>query len=273
MCLFALGVARLCGAEPFRVVTSIPPVHALTLQVAGGLARVEQLLPAGSSAHDFQFTFRERRRLDAANLVVVNGLGMEAWLARVLEQSGPRRVVEAAAGLGAARLEGNPHAWLDPVVAAHMVTNILVALQEADPARAPGYASNALAAVRRLGQLDAEIRQGLAGITNRALVTAHDAFAYFARRYDLRVVGTLEPAAEVEPGAAHLAALRRTVQEQGVRAIFLDAHYPARRVRQLERDFGVAVGVLDNLEACPSRATAYEDGMRANLRELQRLLR
>lgn len=274
VCLFLLvAAAGAAGREKLRVLTSIPPVHCFTLNVAGNLARVDSLLPPGGSAHDFQFTFRERRKLEAADLVILNGLGLEGWLTRAIQQSGPKRTLEAAGGLESELIGGNPHVWLDPRLAIRMTTNILAALQAADPPNAAGYASNATAYVARLQALDREMEAGLAGVTNRALVTAHDAFAYFARRYDLRVAGTLEPAADVDPGAAHLSLLRRQMEQQRVRAIFVDAHYPARRLRQLERDFQAVVGVLDNLEGSPSKAGAYEDGMRANLRSLLKALR
>lgn len=255
------------GGKPLRVVTSIPPVHCFTLNVAGDLARVDSL-SSGGSAHDFQFTFRERRRLESAQVVVVNGLGMESWLAKALQQSGPKTVVQAAAGLDPELIRGNPHIWLDPIMATRMVTNILVALQQADPANAAGYASNATAFVARLHRLDADIRAGLAGITNRAIVTAHDAFPYFARRYDLRVVGLVEVVADVAPTAGQLSALRQTIDEHGVRAMFVDTHHSGRQARRLAKDFKVRVGVLDTLEGASGRASAYEDGMRANLRAL-----
>lgn len=268
-----LAAALTAGGATLRVLTSIPPVHCFTLNVAGQLARVESVLPPGGSAHDFQFTFRERRKLEAANLVILNGLGLEGWLNRAIQQSGPKRVTEAAAGLDGELIGGNPHVWLDPRLALRMVTNILTALQAADPPNAAGYAGNAAAYVARLQALDGEIQEGLSSLTNRAMVTAHDAFAYFARRYDLRVVGTLEPSADVEPGAPQLASLRRQIHEHRVRAMMVDLHYPARRLRQLERDFQVQVGVLDNLEGAAPKPGAYEDGMRTNLRALQQALR
>jgi zinc/manganese transport system substrate-binding protein len=239
---------------------------------------VDNLLPPGAAVHDFQFTFAERRKLERADLIIANGLGLEPWLDKVLEKSGPKRVVRCATGLEACNVSPadrapNPHVWLDPILASRMVTNILAALQQADPANAFGYATNAAAFAMRLQKLDQELRAGLAALQTRTIVTSHDAFPYLARRYDLEVVGVIEEIPEVDPSPAHLSALRATIQKHGVKALFIDSHEPGRRARRLGRDFGVTVGVLDTLEAAPLTLSAYEDGMRRNLSALQQALK
>jgi len=246
--------------------------------VAGDLAQVDNLLPPGASAHDFQFTLAERRKLDQADLIIANGLGLESWLDKVLEKSGSRRVVRGAAGLAtdAASTAGraaNPHVWLDPILAGRMVTNILAALQQADPANASGYATNAAAFALRLQKLDEELRTGLAAVPGRAIITSHDAFPYLAQRYGLKVVGVIEEHPDVAPTPAHLSALRSMIQTNGIKALFVDAQESRRRARQLARDFKVAVVVLDTLEAAPLTPTAYEDGMKRNLRALQQAVK
>src|SRR6266536_996571 len=193
-------------AKKLKVLTSILPVYCLTASVAGDLAQVENLLGAGADAHDYQFTPRERRLLAAADLIVINGLKMEPWLEQALSRSGlVRHVVECAAGLNLERLravpcpaEGrpgeaaargehavspagtdpNPHIWLDPLLACHMVTNILLGLIKADPANAERYHSNAFACVARLQNLHGEISRTLAACRGSPIVTYHDAFHY-----------------------------------------------------------------------------------------------
>ena len=282
-CFVISAVLGLCfvasaGAAALRVVTTLPPIYCLTANVAGELANVENLLPPGAGAHDFQFTVAERRKFERADLVIANGLGLESWLDKAMDKRGSRRVVRCAAGLGAdTNLSGghtpNPHVWLDPILACGMVTNILAALQQADPANASGYATNAAAMTLRLRKLDEEFRAGLASLPSRAIVTSHDAFPYLARRYGLEVVGVIEERPEVDPSPAHLSALRATIQKHGVKALFVDAQEGQRRARQLARDFKVAVLVLDTLEAAPLTFSAYEDGMRRNLRSLQQALK
>lgn len=293
-----LGLCWLAGCGPaprpapgkLQVVTTILPVHALTLAVAGHHAEVRSLLSSSAAAHDFQMTPKERRLIENAGLVILNGLGMESWLDRTLKDSTRRvPVVECTAGLESEQIHdgtedeapghdhaghshhhgtANPHLWLDPLLAARMVTNILAALQQADLTNAAAYASNATSCIVRLQQLDVEIRQTLAPLTNRTLVTYHRAFPYFARRYDLKVVGVLQETPEVAPSPRHLADLRQIVQTNRVKAIFTEPGHSDKLARQLGLDWQVRVAPLDTLETGDFTASAYEDGMRKNLRAL-----
>lgn len=266
------------SGAPLSVVTTVPALYCFTANVAGHLAVVENLLPPGASAHDFQFTFAGRRKLERADLIIANGLGLESWLDRALRKSSCTNIVLCAAGLGDELISRgssppNPHVWLDPTLASRMVTNILLALQQADPVNAGAYAANAGAFVDRLKVLDRELLAGLATLTNRAIVTSHDAFSYLARRYGLTIAGVVEERPEVDPSPAHLTALRAAIQKHGVKALFVDPHEGTRRAGQLARDYNIAVGLLDTLEAAPLTSSAYEDGMRRNLRSLLQTLK
>ena len=128
------------------------------------------------------------------------------------------------------------------------MSNILVALQRHDPAHAAAYASNAQAYVARLHRLDADIRAKLAGVTNRAIVTYHDAFPYFTRRYGLEIAGVVEQQPGVPPGPKYLSELGKKIRAQKIPAIFVPpgvrnplAQRLARaqkiRVHDLTRDF------------------------------------
>ena len=276
------GIGILLGSSAtgagLRVVTTVPAVYCFPVNVAGNLADVENLLPPGAGAHDFQFTFAARRKLERADLIIANGLGLESWLDTALRKSSRTNIIHCAAGLGAELMPpGSPtpnsHVWLDPTLASRMVTNILRALQQADPVNAAAYAANAAAFLARLQALDREFLAGLAPLTNRAIVTSHDAFPYLARRYGLIVAGVVEERPEVDPSPAHLTALRAAIQRHGVKALLVDPQEGTRRARQLGRDLKVVVGLLDTLEAAPLTSSAYEDGMRRNFRALLQTLK
>ena len=138
--------------------------------------------------------------------------------------------------LTAAATLANPHIWLDPRLARHAVTNILKALQQADPAHASGYATNATRYLGRLEQLDLELEQALAPLRGAAMVTYHDAFAYFARHYGLKVVGVIEPVPDIEPSLKHLAFVYRAARANQVQAIFTEPPTPSRLARQIGSD-------------------------------------
>ncbi|MBI3415572.1 MAG: zinc ABC transporter substrate-binding protein [Verrucomicrobia bacterium] len=293
-----LTVVGLPAAAPprIKVVTSFLPLYCLATALAGEAAQVENLLPAGLSPHEYAFSPSDLRKLKDADLIIINGLGLESWLDKALQSVAgktPASVVEAASGLSTElipetldsetearppveknlpKLSANPHIWLDPRLILHSMTNILRALQKADPARAGIFAANAAACATRLEKLDAELRAGLAPFAGVPILTQHRAFSYFARRYGLQIVGVLETTPEVEPSPRHLRELARLVREKKVKAIFTEALSPSKLARQFARDLNITSAELDTLETGPLTLTAYEDGMRKNLAALRRAM-
>ena len=277
--------ARAADGRKLKVLTSVLPLYCFTANVAGDLADVENLLPARVEPHDYQFSRKDLRKLAGADLIVVNGLGLERWLERSFRNDGPERlgrVLTVSAGLNreiiyaprAARQGAmpNPHFWLDPHLACLAVTNILNALAQADPARAAGYASNALRYAARLEALDASLGEALAPLRGAPLVTYHDAFPYFARRYGLRIAGVIEPSPEVEPSLKYLAALYGSIREDRVQAIFTEPMERSRLAEQIGSDLRLPVASLDTLETGSMDPGAYEEGMRNNARVLLKYL-
>jgi zinc transport system substrate-binding protein len=271
-----------CGASVSpprpKIITTSLPVYCFTANVAGEFAAVENLLPGSASPHDYQFSPQDVRKLSDARLIIANGLGLEEWMARVLHGQ-KARLIEASAGLGAERIGShdehdhgvwNPHFWLDPVLAAHAVTNIMRALQELDPANAAGYARNAAAYVERLHKLHEEIRAALAPHKGAPIVTYHNAFPYFARRYQLEIAGVIESVSDVDPSGRHLSNLRKTMREKNVRVIFTEKDSAPRLAERLRQDFNVKLAPLDPLESGDLAPNAYEEGMRRNLETLKK---
>jgi zinc transport system substrate-binding protein len=279
LAVVASGVPSYPSDQPrLKVLTTFLPVYTFAANVAGDIAEVESLSTINASPHDFQFSPPDIQKVNAADLIIVNGLGLEleAKLEPVLKTAGKlKNKVEMSAGLEPFLISSgsvNPHVWLDPVLASHCVTNILRALQSADPAHAPDYASNAAKYVQRLQAVHREIETRLAPVKGAPIVTHHDAFAYFARRYQLRIVGVIEEVPEVTPGAKYLANLQRRIQSEHVRVIFAEANHSSKLARQLAADLRLRMAVLDTLENGKPSAAAYEQGMRENLKTMKREL-
>ena len=144
------SAAALGGAEARpRVVTSFFPLHCWAVNIAGDSVLVENLLPSRAEPHDYAFTPGDARKLSDANLIVVNGFNLEAWLPKFLRGSPATkdRVLAISTGLDAPLVIGdvahpNPHVWLDPQFAACGVSNIAAALQRLDPSHAATYANS-----------------------------------------------------------------------------------------------------------------------------------
>ncbi len=285
--LLSVTVLSAAAGRP-HIVTSFFPLYSWAANIAGENAMVENLLPMGAEPHDYAFTFSDARKLERADVVVVNGLGLEAWLPKFLANS-PRardRVVTISTGADPFLIAGehvhgpgehshhsNPHLWLDPQLAAHGVSNILAALQRADPGRASAYATNAQRYVQRLQTLDRDIQSALSGLTNRSLVTYHDAFPYFARRYGLKIAGIVEEVPEVNPTARQLSRLARVMREQNIRVLFIAPGGRTKVAQRIAADLKAELVELDTLETGPLSPAAYEERMRHNTTVLQKHLR
>lgn len=214
----------------------------LVRNVGGDLVEVAVLVGPGGDAHTFEPTPADSGRLAGANVIFENGLAFESWLddlytasgsqaARVVVSKGVAAVAAAGehgqAGTDHADGELDPHIWHDVQNTIAMVENIRAGLAAADPANAAAYQANADAYTAKLKELDAFIQGQVSQIPaeRRRLVTSHDTFEYFARRYGLEIVGTALGAVSTEaadPPASEIAALVQDIKAAGVPAIFAE---------------------------------------------------
>lgn len=275
------------------VLTSFLPIYSLAVAIAGDHAQVQNWLPQGVDPHDFQFSPRDLRRLGAASMLVIGGLGLEGWSDAKLRQlsANPNlRIVEAAAGLPKEALilepcghdhdhgdtphnhadTPNPHFWLDPLLMAHAATNIARALQQLDPGHAEDYERNAAATAASLHALHRDYSQRLAHAST-AFITYHGAFPYLARRYGLRLAGVVEAGPTDQPSARQLSELGRLVRSEKVKVLFMDGE-PPRLARRIASDLRLQLNSLETLETGDFGPKAYENGMRRNLEILSKAL-
>lgn len=276
------------GAERKRVLATFAPVFCFTAQVAGDAASVEMLLPESAEPHDFAFSPSDLRKLRDADVVVKNGLGLEAWLEKALEASArPERVViDSSRGVevlhyghregesGHDHEEGgpNPHVWLDPIRAIRQVENIRDGLAAADPGNADAYRRNASAFIERLRALDRELREMLTPFAGAPVISFHDALEYFAGRYGLRIAGALEVQPGSDPTPKYLRALRETATREKVRAFLTEAASSPRLMKSLADDLGIPLVPFDPMETGPASADFYTGTMRRNAYALAKAL-
>lgn len=288
------------AGQRLQVLTSFLPIYCFTANIAGDLAEVANLLPANVGPHDYQPTPSDERKLRTADLLIINGLQLEAWHEKLVKSRARRKlltVVEAWKGLDSQLIrsvptlhivdggdshahdhsgDANPHLWLDPLLATHAVTNILRALQQADPANAAGYALNAEKFSQKLQSIHQSYALGLTVASNAPIVVFHDAFVYAAKRYGLRIVGVIEQTPEVTPSPKYLGELKRVIEKQRIRVIFAEPQFPAKLARQLAQDTGVPLAILDTMETALDgvlKPDSYERAMDQNLKVLREHLK
>ncbi len=291
--LLLLLTVNLLAAAPapkkLRVVTSFLPAYCHAVNIGAGVAQVENLLSGAVTPHDFQLAPKDIKRIEQADLLVVNGLQLEEWLMKITKRrADPKRpqIVACSDGLddqlivsnghahhhsdatsthahhSGADSHFNPHIWLDPSLAMRTVTNLTRAFIELDPSNTASYKANSEAYLARLRVLDTELQQLLAPVRNRPFVTLHDAFPYFARRYQLGPIHVLEEVPEVSPSPRYLSELLKKVRQQKVEVIFTEPGNTPRLARQLAQDLRIQLAEVETLETGAVTATAYEDGLR-----------
>jgi ABC-type Zn uptake system ZnuABC Zn-binding protein ZnuA len=238
------------------VVTSNTVLADLVRNVGGDLVRVRSLAPAGTDPHTFQPTPDSMKTLSQARLVFFNGAGLEEWWGKSVRSVGRGvPVIELSKGLATLDLSDasseiqqhrgtpDPHVWLDPVLTKTYVERIRDALSLADPPNAARYADQAGNYLRRLDELDAWIRSAVDQVPapRRKLVTFHDAFQYFAKRYGLTVRGFVVVSPGKEPSAKAMAELTRRIKAEQIPAVFAEADFNAKLLQALAKDAGVKV--------------------------------
>lgn len=240
-------VAHAAEPAPARVVASFSLLADMLRQLLPVDVEVQTLVGPDGDAHAFEPTPADARRLVQASLVVVNGLGFEGWMSRLVQASGYRGTVVVAAQQVQVRRVGpaaDPHAWQDVGQALRYVAHLAAALVERWPGHATVIRQRAAAYTGQLQQLDADIRRWLAPVPReqRRVVTSHDAFGYFGAAYGVDFLAAQGWNAQAEPSAAAVARLQQQVRLQGVRALFLENMSDPRLVQRIAADSGVRVG-------------------------------
>ncbi|MBI4280836.1 zinc ABC transporter substrate-binding protein [Candidatus Uhrbacteria bacterium] len=276
-----------------KVLTTFLPLYVFTKNVAGDIARVENLLPQGVGPHDYAFSPSDVIKVAEAEVVVKQGRGFDDWIDKVISASGKKdiRVIVAGDGIeahtGVPRYDplsgpvsppanltlvrpdpNDPHLWLDPFLAVREVERIRDGLMEADPEHANEYARNAEAFLLRLIDLDTEIRWQLRDLSRREFVAFHSAFRYFAYEYELREAAVIEEIPGREPSPAELARIVEQIQRTGVRVIFSEPQFSPKIVETLIGDYGLRLVEIDTLETGELRPDYYEEVMRENVRKI-----
>jgi len=272
-----LNPVALAAGEKLRVVATTSIIGDVARQVGGDHIDLAILIAAGQDPHSYEPVAADTGAIEAAHVVFVNGLDLEESLLSILESvQGRVPVVAVSDGVDLIPLADaggfDPHVWQDPSNVMIWADNIARALSALDPASAPIYAANANAYRAKLDALDKDITRRLSVIPadRRKLVTNHDALAYFARRYDLRLIGTVYRGADnvAEPSAGQMADLIKTIQAENANAIFVENTISPALAETIAAEVGRPIKILalysDALDTPGAPGDTYIGMMRAN---------
>jgi manganese/zinc/iron transport system substrate-binding protein len=266
LALTALAGLVSCGGDspdvrgpdgPLRIVTTTGLIGDTVSRIVGPHAEVHSLMGPGVDPHLYKASESDVRRLSEADLILYNGLHLEGKMGDILVKLARRRTVVAVSETVPEEQlreppefagQYDPHIWFDVSLWARTLDPILEAVGELDPANVEAYSTNAEAFRRELEELDAWVKARVAELPEerRILVTAHDAFGYFGRRYGMRVVGLQGISTLAEAGLRDVDRVVDFVVENDIKAIFIESSVPRRSIEAVQaacRDRGHDVSI------------------------------
>lgn len=275
------GTATRDSGDGLSIVTSFFPVYVSVINITrdvSGVTVTNMTEPQTGCLHDYTLRPGDLKLLEKADVFVINGAGMEAFLDDVLKQLPDLSVIEAADDIPVIIDENgevNPHVWVSLTNAAAYVQNIADQLSEIDEANAEQYRKNAASYIQKIEALREEMHRELDDLENRDIITFHEAFPYFAQEFDLNIAAVVEREPGTEPTPKELASIIDTVKQTGIKALFAEPQYSSKAAETIAAETGAELYTLDPVvtgESVPEAADAYLDAMRRNMETLKKAL-
>ena len=283
---WVISLALLAAACPARaqdrlqdrlnVVASFSILGDFVKNVGGDRVSVTTLVGPDGDVHVYTPAPADAKKIADAKLLVINGLGLEGWLPRLLQASGSKApIIIATKGIAPLKVgsDADPHVWQSVVNAKVYVTNISDALSAADPANAATFRANAQAYLAKLDALDREVRAAVAQIpaARRKVISTHDAFGYFASAYGIEFIAPLGVSTESEASARDIAGIITQIKTAKIPAVFLENISDPRLMQRIASETGARVGgtlYSDSLTGEKGDAPTYIDMVRHNIKAL-----
>ena len=288
--LLTLLTVAACGGSPnssatapinaYQVITTTSIFADLAKMALGDAAHIESIIPAGADVHTFEPSPSDVEKIQSADLIIANGLGLDGWIQSLIDAAGKGEADTLLLGEGLDQESGwvylsnaetpgtfDPHIWLDPKGAVLYVQRIADHVSRNAPDLAQRIAAASADGITKINAIDADLAVDFAAIDpdQRKIVTMHDAFGYFARAYEIEIVGVAVASPGQDPSAQEIRALIDAIREAGVTALFSEVQLPSKVLDQIAAETGATVLqdlYSDALGASP--ADSYLGVMRTN---------
>ena len=286
-----------CAARPVQektglsVVASFYPVWVMAANVTEGVEGVELTLLTQEDTgclHNYQLLPQDMKTLDGADVLLLNGAGMEGFIEDAAASFSELTMVNTSDGLSLIGSEEhdhthghehehdlsvNPHVWLDVDNAIAQTKAITDALKAALPEQEEKIEKNAETYIARLESLKAEMTEILAPVQGAQLVTSHDAFAYFASAFDLEIAAVIQQDEETDPSAAHIGEICDLMAKNGIPAVFVQPDTASSAPKTIAQEVGAELVILDPVTGGTLDAKSYETAQLANAKAIAEVLR
>lgn len=268
------------GPQKVTIAASFYPIYIMLMNITKDMPNVDIIdmtQPTAGCLHDYAVTPNDMKNLEDAQILVINGVGMESFMDKVFQQFPSLKTVDSSKNIPVIKGEGdtggNPHLWVSISNAILQVKNIGEQLSVLDPADAAEFIANTDAYVKKLEAERDKMHQALDGLTKRDIITFHEAFPYFAKEFNLNIAGVIEREPGSEPSARELSDSIDTIKKLKVQALFAEPQYPAKAAGNIAQETGLKIYVLDPAVTGPMDPDAYLNTMDCNLKVLQEALK
>ena len=255
-------------------------MYLFTLNVTKNIPNVKVISltkPMTGCLHDYAATPDDMKLLEGAQILVINGAGMESFMDKVTNQIPDLKIIESSKGIPLIKGDGdegdNPHVWLSITNAITQVKTIGDQLAILDPDNALKYKENTQSYIKKLEVLKTKMHQTLDGVQQRNIITFHESFPYFAEEFNLNIAGVIEREPGSAPNAKELGETIDKVKSLKIDALFAEPQYPVKAAETIAKETGSKVYTLDPIVTGPMEADAYIDLMENNLITLQEALK
>ena len=292
-------------SDTLNIVTSFYPLYISTINITKDIPNVTvtNMTKAQTGClHDYQLTPQDLKTLENADILVVNGAGMESFLDDVISQHPNLQIVDATKGLTLLEdnthshddhehdhnhddehtedddhdHEYNAHVWVSVTGNIDEVKNISSQLEELNPENKEAYESNTNTYVAKLEALKTEMHEELDNLPNRDIITFHEAFPYFAEEFNLNIAGVIEIEPDSEPSAKEIEEVINTIRTKNIKSLFTEPQYSAKVAETIATETGATIYELDPIVTGDSNPDAYDDyinKMKKNLDVLKEALK
>lgn len=288
--LVSVGLASSAQAidPPLSILCSTFPIYQITRNIVHdqeGIS-VSLMLPSQLGCpHDYVLTPKDMQLLAAADILVINGLGLEEFLGAPIQHTNPKiKIIDSSKGIpdilpleeseGSHRHEqdhdepsSNPHLFASPRQVALIAQVIGKRLSQIDPNRSEIYLRNSQAYAEAMNTLSLEFTALANKLSSKNIITQHGVFDYLARDMGLKVVAVIESHPGHEPSASEMISLIKTAKSSQAKAIFAEPQYPSKVTHTIAKEAGITAATLDPVATGPDNAGLdyYTNVMRENM--------
>jgi len=271
------NVTSFAEKRQLKVLASFYPLYEFTKIIGGERIDVSTIIPPGIEPHDWEPTIQDLQKMQNADMIVINGAGLEPWITKLVSINPNILIVDTSSGIPLLekgkhvfdnKIQNDPHVWLDPVLAKKQIQNIANGLAKIDPQNADYYQENTNVYNTKLNLLDNKIRNELAVCIKKDFLAFHDAFSYFANEYDLNQNTIIGVNPSEEPTAVTLQQIVQKAKNLDLHFIFTEEAVNPRVSEVIAGEIGAKVLILSPIEIYQKNSD-YIKRMEQNLLNLK----